>query len=166
MKRPMFIATLAAVALSTLAGGAAMADSNGRDRHREERRWHDRDDRRHEQRHSHERRDWDSHRGRHEYRRDGRDWDRHHSNDRHYRHHGRYKVVRYYPPHGYRHYRWHRGAYLPAAYYAPRYIVRDYHSYHLYAPPRGYHWVRVGNDVILAAVATGLVMNVISDIFY
>ncbi len=110
----------------------------------------------------------DSH-GRHE-----RAWhDRHeHHGDRdrhgrHYhRHDGRYRVALYYPPKGYRHYTWSRGARLPAAYYAPRYVVYNYGAYRLRPPPRGYHWVRVDNDVVLAAITTGIVMQVIDGIFY
>ena len=105
---------------------------------------------------------------------DDHGWDdRRRADNRHYDHRyhdhgygGRYKVVRYYPPKNYRHHRWYRGAYLPAAYYAPRYVVHNYSTYRLRPPPRGYHWVRVDNDVILAAIATGLVANVVSDIFY
>jgi Ni/Co efflux regulator RcnB len=72
----------------------------------------------------------------------------------------------YYRPYGYRYYSWRHGDYLPGAYYAPRYIVRDYRAYRLYAPPRGYHWVRVDNDVVLAAIASGLVVSVVSNLFY
>jgi Ni/Co efflux regulator RcnB len=55
---------------------------------------------------------------------------------------------------------------LPGAYYSSRYIVNDYHVYHLYAPPRGYHWVRVDNDVVLAAITSGIVVSVVSGMFY
>lgn len=79
---------------------------------------------------------------------------------------GRYDAGRYYRPSGYRYYSWHRGARLPAAYYAPRYVVHDYHRYRLYAPPRGHHWVRVDHDVVLAAVATGAVVAVVNGLFY
>lgn len=57
-----------------------------------------------------------------------------------------------------RHYR--RGDYLPERYRAHEYYVDDYARYHLYAPPRGYHWVR-GDDgqFVLIAVATGLIVQ-------
>jgi Ni/Co efflux regulator RcnB len=55
---------------------------------------------------------------------------------------------------------------LPAAYYSSRYVVRDYHVYRLSPPPRGYHWVRVNNDVLLAAVASGVVVSVVNGLFY
>jgi Ni/Co efflux regulator RcnB len=44
--------------------------------------------------------------------------------------------------------------------YAPNYAVVDYRKYRarrLYAPPRGYHWVRSGNDAVLVGITTGLV---------
>lgn len=55
---------------------------------------------------------------------------------------------------------WQRGGYLPPAYRG--YVVRDYPRYRLRQPPRGYHWVQHNNDYILAAIATGLILEVIS----
>jgi Ni/Co efflux regulator RcnB len=78
----------------------------------------------------------------------------------------RFHAGHYYRPAGYRHYAWHRGAHLPRSYYAPRYVVHDYHSYHLHRPPHGHHWVRVDRDVVLTAIATGAVIAVVSDLFY
>ena len=160
MKRLIAAALVTVTALSSLVGTAALADSNGRDRGRDERSWNER--------HDHDRRDndrYDRRDNRHDHGWDDRRADRRdHSYD--HRYDSRYKVVRYSPPKGYRYTRWHRGAYLPAAYYAPRYVVHNYSTYRLRPPPRGYHWVRVDNDVILAAIATGLVANVVSDIFY
>ena len=54
---------------------------------------------------------------------------------------------------------WSRGSYLPRSYWG--YRVNDYQRYRLRTPPRGYHWVRAGNDYVLAAIATGLIMDVI-----
>ena len=79
---------------------------------------------------------------------------------------GRYEVGRYYRPAGYRAYAWHRGARLPAAYCSSRYVVNDYADYRLYRPPHGHHWVRVDHDVVLAAIATGGIVAVVSDLFY
>jgi len=80
--------------------------------------------------------------------------------------HVRYHAGPYHRPVGYRAYAWHRGAHLPRAYYAPRYIVHDYRAYDLYAPPHGHHWVRVDHDVVLAAIATGAVVAVVHDLFH
>jgi len=162
----------AALAVSLLAGPAAV---QARDHDRDhDRRSHDhRDDRR-----DHRRWDRHDHRERHAHRHDDRRWrdyDRdHRRHDRHdyrrayvegYRH-GRFDAGRYYRPSGYRTYAWHRGARLPAAYCAPRYIVHDYADYRLYRPPHGHHWVRVDHDVVLAAVATGAVVAVVNNLFY
>ena len=48
--------------------------------------------------------------------------------------------------------------------YAQNYREIDYRQYRgrrLYAPPRGYHWVRSGNDAVLVALASGLIGAVI-----
>lgn len=47
---------------------------------------------------------------------------------------------------------------------AANYRVIDYRSYRqrgVYAPPRGYQWIRSGNDAILVAIASGLIGAVI-----
>ena len=44
-------------------------------------------------------------------------------------------------------------------------MVSNYGQYGLRAPPRGYHYVRSGNDVVLAAVAGGLITAVIAGLF-
>ncbi len=47
---------------------------------------------------------------------------------------------------------------------ADHYAVVDYHRYHgLRAPPRGYHWVRSGNDAVLVAISTGVIASVIAN---
>jgi Ni/Co efflux regulator RcnB len=54
---------------------------------------------------------------------------------------------------------WQRGGRLPAEYRSHRYIVNDWRGHHLSAPPRGYHWVQVNGDYVLAAVATGIILD-------
>jgi Ni/Co efflux regulator RcnB len=54
-----------------------------------------------------------------------------------------------------------RGHHLSREYRHDRYVVRDWRSRHLSAPPRGHHWVRAGNDYVLAAIATGLIAQVL-----
>jgi Ni/Co efflux regulator RcnB len=77
----------------------------------------------------------------------------------------RYKAPnRYQPPRGYQARDWHRGDRLPASYRGKGYVV-DYRHYGLSAPPRGYQYVRVNNDVVLTAVATGVVASVIYQLF-
>jgi len=58
---------------------------------------------------------------------------------------------------------WRRGAYLPSYYRGGGYVVNDYYRYHLRPPPRGYYWYRTGNDYVLAAIATGLIFDVIAN---
>ena len=55
--------------------------------------------------------------------------------------------------------RWARGQRFDRR-YARNYAVVDYRRYRnrrLYAPPRGYRWVRSGNDAVLVGITTGLV---------
>ena len=56
---------------------------------------------------------------------------------------------------------WRRGGYLPSEYRNHQYVVDDWRGHRLSRPPRGYQWVQVGNDYVLAAVATGLMANLI-----
>ena len=41
---------------------------------------------------------------------------------------------------------------MPSYYRTNNYVVNDYSRYGLRAPPRGSHYVRSGNDVVLAVV--------------
>ena len=59
---------------------------------------------------------------------------------------------------------WRRGERLPAAYYS--YRINDYRRCGLRSPPRGAHWVRVDRDAVLAAIATGIVLDVVYNAFY
>ena len=57
------------------------------------------------------------------------------------------------------HYHWHRGDRVSDDYRGDRYEVRDWRAHHLSEPPRGYHWVQVNGDYVLAAVATGIILD-------
>ncbi|MFN3857485.1 MAG: RcnB family protein [Caulobacter sp.] len=76
----------------------------------------------------------------------------------------RYRAGRYVPPRGYQARRWTRGQALPASYPTRAYYV-DYRAYRLAPPPRGYQYVRVGNDVVLTAIASGVIASVILGLF-
>ena len=39
---------------------------------------------------------------------------------------------------------------------------RQFRGRHLYAPPRGYHWVQSGNDAVLVAVTSGVIGAVLA----
>lgn len=54
-----------------------------------------------------------------------------------------------------------RGGRLPVELRQRYYVVSNWHAHRLSAPPRGYHWVQVGSDYVLAAVATGIISNLI-----
>lgn len=189
------ITSAIAISLLALSLSPAHADSR-HDSRRDDDSHDSRDHRRHdrdEHRDHRDRRDHSRHETRRDDRRysynDGRDNHRYNQNGRHYDYnrgdrryvesrpyyppvvHGpvyrdRFYADSYYRPDGYRAYSWHRGDRLPPSYYAPRYVVSDYYSYHLGPPPRGHHWVRVDNDVVLAAITTGIVVQVVSDLFH
>jgi Ni/Co efflux regulator RcnB len=56
-----------------------------------------------------------------------------------------------------------RGGRLPAEYRSRQYVVDDWRGHHLSAPPRGYHWVQTGSDYVLAAIATGVILELLLD---
>jgi Ni/Co efflux regulator RcnB len=76
----------------------------------------------------------------------------------------RYAAARYQRPAGYQQRHWRYGERLPASYRSRAYIV-DHRRYGLQAPPRGYQYTRVDNDVVLTAVATGVIASVIVGLF-
>jgi Ni/Co efflux regulator RcnB len=139
--------------------------NNGGNDHRNDHRYDNRPDHRYDTRHDNrsDNRGWD--RPRSDWSNHPRYWDNRRHDRRDYARY-RYNYGHYHAPRGY-HYRvWHRGDYLPRAYYGSSYVVYDYAPYRLYAPPYGYHWVRVGNDVLLTALATGVVLDVLYNIWY
>ncbi len=160
----------AAVAVSMLTGtvSTAYADNDrGRHERRNDDHGKDRRDYRGSDRQDHGRRDHDRDR---RYDRDHDRWDRRDAYRSGYRQgrvdQHRYYRGRYVAPRGYYVRSWRHGDHLPRSYCDSRYVVRDYHAYHLNAPPRGHHWVRVNNDVVLAAVTSGLVVSVVNGLFY
>jgi Ni/Co efflux regulator RcnB len=56
---------------------------------------------------------------------------------------------------------YHRGDRLPAEEHNSRYVVNDWRSRNLREPPNGYHWVQSGNDYVLAAIATGVIADLL-----
>jgi Ni/Co efflux regulator RcnB len=55
---------------------------------------------------------------------------------------------------------WHKGDRIPDTYRDKHYEV-DWRSHHLRQPPAGYHWVQVNGDYVLAAVATGVIADML-----
>lgn len=76
----------------------------------------------------------------------------------------RYSAGAYQRPYGYQQRHWQAGYTLPPSYRHSRYAV-DHRRYGLQAPPHGYQYSRVDNDVVLTAVATGLITAVIVGLF-
>jgi Ni/Co efflux regulator RcnB len=176
MRRAALIGTLV---VSLVTGSAALADGHGhgrdydrggRDNDRE-RSWSQHGDRRDYDRRDYDRRDNDRRDyGRHDY--DHRDFrayaysrDGYRSPER-YGGYGYDSYDSYSRPRGYFAHRWSRGERLPFAYYERPYVIDDYYDYGLYAPPRGHHWVRVDGDAVLAAVATGIVLDSVFHHFH
>jgi Ni/Co efflux regulator RcnB len=57
------------------------------------------------------------------------------------------------------HHNWRHGDRLPEQY--RHYAGIDWRAHHLRRPPHGYHWVRVDDDYVLVAVATGIVLETV-----
>ena len=160
MKKALTAALAATLAVSSMGvASAAEAQSRG-DRHeqRQDRREDRRDDR---QDRREDRREWrqDRREDRREARQDQRAYARWQQAQR------RYNAGRYYAPRGYAVRSWSYGQRMPSYYRSNQYVVSDYGRYGLRQPPRGYHYVRSGNDVVLTAVATGLITAVIAGLF-
>jgi Ni/Co efflux regulator RcnB len=56
---------------------------------------------------------------------------------------------------------YHKGDRLPAKEHTKQYVVNDWHGHNLRAPPKGYHWVQSGDDFVLAAIATGVIADIL-----
>jgi Ni/Co efflux regulator RcnB len=54
-----------------------------------------------------------------------------------------------------------RGGHLPGRYRNHQYVVDNWRDHNLRPPPRGYHWVQTGGDYVLAAIATGVIADLI-----
>lgn len=76
-----------------------------------------------------------------------------------------YRPHPYRYPHGYAYRRWHIGAVLPHILFGSAYYFNDYRLFGLYAPPRHYHWVRYGPDLILVNTQNGHVRDVHYGVF-
>jgi len=57
--------------------------------------------------------------------------------------------------------RFYRGDRLPNEYRNRTYVVDDWRGHRLSAPPSGYHWVQVGGDYVLVAIATGVILQLL-----
>jgi Ni/Co efflux regulator RcnB len=159
MKKFLTAAIAATLAVSSMGvASAAEAQSRGNYEQRQDRRDDRQDDRRDNR---NDRREWrqDNRDDRREFRQDQRSYGRWQQSQR------RYNAGRYQAPRGYQQRDWSYGQRMPSYYRSTQYVVSNYGQYGLRAPPRGYHYVRSGNDVVLAAIAGGLITAVIAGLF-
>src|SRR5689334_22377503 len=175
MKRIILSAVASMMLAAPVATAPAMAQQYGNDRYNNDQRGNDRrDNDRHDNGRydNNDRRDndrYDNNRHRGDWRDDRRDarWD-----DRRYNGYWLGRSWHWGPPPA-SYYRradfrlgwhdWRKGDRL--GYFGTRYVVvDDWRARHLRAPPRGYHYVRASNgDIILAAIATGLIASIIAN---
>ena len=64
-----------------------------------------------------------------------------------------------------RYHQWNRGQRFDRRYASNYQVIGNYDYYRLNAPPRGYHYVRSGDDIILVAIASGIMGAVFASIF-
>lgn len=156
-------AAIAAVIASTSLGVASAAEAQSRN---------DRQDRREQRQDNRDRREFrqDVREYRQDVRQDQRQYRQAVRQDqraynRYQRATQRYNAGRYVAPRGYQVRSWSYGQQMPAYYRTNAYVVRDYNRYGLRQPPHGYQYVRSGNDVVLTAIAGGLITAVIAGLF-
>jgi Ni/Co efflux regulator RcnB len=167
MKKFVTAAVAAVIATSSLGLAATAADAQARpqDRDRREQVQDRRQDNREDRQDRREDRRDDRRDNRQERRQDARE-DRQQQQRayaRWQRAERRYTAPRWQQPRGQSYRVYSAGQRLPSAYNT--YVINDYSRYGLRAPPRGYQYVRNNNDVILAAVAGGLITAVIAGLF-
>jgi Ni/Co efflux regulator RcnB len=137
---------VAAMVLSLMTGAAALADPPQADHHDRDQRQDQRQDQRH-----------DEHHDRREERRPEMRGGEMHGHD--------FDSGRYRRPHGYYVRHWRRGDRLPPAWRDAAYVVPDWRYYRLRPPPPGYYWVRVNDNAVLAAIGTGIVLDIAYNVF-
>ena len=162
MKKILTAAIAATLAMSSL-GVASAAEAQSRGHHEHRQNGHDdrRDDREDRRDDREDRREWrqDAREQRHDARQQQRAYARWQRAER------RYNAGRYQAPRGYQTRQWSYGQTMPSSYRSNQYVVNDYSRYGLRAPPRGYEYVRSGNDVVLANSNNGLIAAIIASLF-
>ena len=78
----------------------------------------------------------------------------------------RYHWQHYVQPRGWYYQRWVYGQTLPAAFWVRAYWLDGYAQFGLINPPYGYVWVRYGDDAMLLAVESGIILSVQYNVFY
>lgn len=61
--------------------------------------------------------------------------------------------------------RWQRGQRFDRRYASNYQVINNYRAYRLNAPPRGYRYVRSNNDIVMVAIASGIIGAVFGNAF-
>jgi len=61
--------------------------------------------------------------------------------------------------------KWARGQRFDSRYASNYRVITNPRAYRLHDAPRGYRWVRSGNDAVMVAIATGLIASVLGNAF-
>lgn len=83
-----------------------------------------------------------------------------------YRAEKRYRTTPYVRPRGWYSHRWIYGDILPSLFWTRNYWINDFWLYGLPIPPRGYVWVRYGDDALLVQISTGVILQAIYGLYY
>lgn len=83
-----------------------------------------------------------------------------------YRTDKRYRSRPYIRPRGWYSHRWIYGDILPTIFWTRNYWITDFWLFGLPIPPRGYVWVRYGDDALLVQIASGIILQVIYGVYY
>lgn len=59
--------------------------------------------------------------------------------------------------------RWNKGERFDARRAQNYRVITNYRSYHLREAPRGYRWVRSGNDAVLIGITSGIIASVLAN---
>lgn len=83
-----------------------------------------------------------------------------------YRAEKRYRAAPYVRPQGWYYHRWIYGDILPTLFWTRNYWITDFWLFGLPIPPRGYVWVRYGEDAVLVQISSGVILQVIYGVYY
>ena len=78
----------------------------------------------------------------------------------------RYRGWDYQPPYGFNGRNWGFGDIMPRAWWTPDYRIDNWWEFGLSRPPRGYGWVRSGDDALLIDLNSGRVAQVVYLVFW
>ena len=78
----------------------------------------------------------------------------------------RFRGPGYAYPRGFAYRPWARGQFLPRAFFGAPYYVDNWSYYRLGPPLPGFRYIRVGPDILLVNVRTGLISETVPGVFY